>query len=269
LYGGFALWANWIFFQNASQDPSLSTSSFIAIYGLCTLSCLCLLIILITLSRILRHISGQHSIPTEHNALIQPQALKKTATSNVPFSKTPTPTTSQLPDSHPHAMVSINLFVPNCEKALSFYEQAFGAISVHTHFSVPEGEKIARFKIGNDLFALADENLAQNTKSALTLGGAPVCLQLFVEDVRETVERALVAGADVRPPSTLARPVIMMSDHTELGHLIDPFGFTWAISQEDYRTVNIRNKETSYIARHMKYDNKSGGEPPAHRQKGA
>ncbi|MCL1918836.1 MAG: hypothetical protein FWG14_11040 [Peptococcaceae bacterium] len=248
LYSGFALWAGWIFYQNTLPDLLTLTPSLIAVYGLCGFSCLCLFIILITLARTLC-LSARNKVPAQPEALKTESASKKIPSSGKNSHFDPDGASLvQLPDYEQLSMISINLFVPDCKKALSFYEQAFGAISVHVHFSVPEGDKTARFKIGSALFALADENPEQNTKSALTLGGAPVCLQLFVEDVGKTLERALSAGADVMPPSTLAHPVVKLSDDTELGNLIDPFGITWSISKEDVHTVNIRAKETTYIA---------------------
>ncbi|MCL2609693.1 MAG: VOC family protein [Treponema sp.] len=129
-------------------------------------------------------------------------------------------------------MVSINLFVPDSREAMDFYRRAFGAVAVRTHFEGSQGERAARFTIGQDRFAMADENARWGAKSPLTLGGAPLCIQLFVEDVRVAAERALNAGGKVVAPGTEGQPLFTTPDGTECCNVADPFGFVWSISRE-------------------------------------
>ena len=129
-------------------------------------------------------------------------------------------------------MISVNLFVPDSVEALRFYEQAFYAVSYQTNFEAAKGEKSAKFIIGDDRFALADENRIWGSTSPITLGGAPLCIQLFVEDVQAVITQALTVGAKLIDPSTEGQPIITLSDGTQFANLIDPFGFVWSISKE-------------------------------------
>ena len=112
-------------------------------------------------------------------------------------------------------MISVNLFVPDSAVAIKFYNKAFGAISYDENLQEVKGERHARFRIGQDIFALADENQDLGSKSPITLGGAPICIQLFVDDIEACIQTALQAGAKLIAPS----------------NVIDPFGFVWSISK--------------------------------------
>lgn len=129
-------------------------------------------------------------------------------------------------------MLSVNLFVPDSEEALIFYERAFGAVAVQTNFDQAKGERNARFQINGDRFAIADENLTWGSRSALTLGGIPMCIQFFVPDVRAAMERTLSAGAVLGAPSTEEQQIITLPNGTEFCNVVDPFGFYWSLSKE-------------------------------------
>ena len=127
-------------------------------------------------------------------------------------------------------MISVNLFVPDSERALAFYERAFGATAEKTLFDVARGEKAARFYIGSDRFAIADENSMWGSKSPLTLGGAPLCIQLFVDDLQKTVDQAVATGTKVVSPGTEEQPIFLTPDGIQCCNLADPFGFIWSVS---------------------------------------
>jgi PhnB protein len=129
-------------------------------------------------------------------------------------------------------MISLNLFVPDSEKALRFYEKALGAVAAVRWFDRPIGERAAKFHIGKDRFAIADENSAWGSKSPLTLGGSPMCIQLFVDDVKSVANRSLAAGGKVAAPGTDAHQIFITPDGTECCNVADPFGFIWSISKE-------------------------------------
>jgi len=117
-------------------------------------------------------------------------------------------------------------------EALAFYERAFGAVAGKTWFDAATGERAASFTIGDDRFAIADENPVWGSKSVLTLGGAPFCIQIFVDDVREAANRALDAGGKVEVPGTKEQPIFTTPNGTECCNVRDPFGFVWSISRE-------------------------------------
>ncbi|MCL2557977.1 MAG: hypothetical protein FWE09_05810, partial [Treponema sp.] len=115
---------------------------------------------------------------------------------------------------------------------LDFYARAFGAVTVRARIEGAKGERSARFLIGEDRFAMADENPIYGAKSPLTLGGAPLCIQLFVDNVGEASRRALAAGGKVMAPGTADNPIFTTEDGTECCNVGDPFGFVWSVSRE-------------------------------------
>jgi PhnB protein len=71
---------------------------------------------------------------------------------------------------------------------------------------------------------LADEHPEQGALSPRKLGGSPVMLHVYVEDVDAMVERAVAAGAK------LIRPVADQFYGDRTGGLEDPFGYQWYIA---------------------------------------
>lgn len=133
--------------------------------------------------------------------------------------------------SKPQYSISVNMFVSDSEKALYFYEKVFGAICMEKNTDAPKGERSARYRIGSGLFAIADENSAWGSRSPLTLGGSPVCIQLFVDDVEQIMQGALKEGAVYMSPSTIETPVLTMPGGIRFGNILDPFGYVWSISK--------------------------------------
>src|SRR5216110_1064040 len=81
--------------------------------------------------------------------------------------------------------------------ALEFYKIAFGAIET-MRFEAPGG-KIghAEFKIGSAAVMLADEFPEIGFKSPATLGGSPVAIHIYVEDVDQFAKQAVTSGAQL------------------------------------------------------------------------
>ena len=116
------------------------------------------------------------------------------------------------------------LCVKGAAEALTFYKKAFGATEI-MRMDGPDG-KIghAEIKIGDSPIMLADEHPEMNFRSPKTLGGSPVSLMLYVEDVDAFAAKAVEAGLKV------LRPVTDQFYGDRSGHFEDPFGHTWAIS---------------------------------------
>lgn len=117
------------------------------------------------------------------------------------------------------------LTVPNAAQAIEFYKKSFGA-EERGRMLAPDKKSVwhATLQIGNSLLFLADESVSMGGRSAKTLGGTPVALQLNVVDADATFTRATAAGAKV------TMPLADMFWGDRYGHLTDPFGLTWAIS---------------------------------------
>jgi PhnB protein len=115
--------------------------------------------------------------------------------------------------------------VAGAEKAIEFYKKAFGAKEIG-RVTMPDGTiGHAELQIGDSKLLLADENKTWGNLSPQTIGGSPVSLCLYVEDVDIVFERALKEGAKV-----LGDMVVKDQFHGDRsGSLTDPFGHKWSI----------------------------------------
>ncbi|MFA6238030.1 MAG: VOC family protein [Bacteriovorax sp.] len=115
------------------------------------------------------------------------------------------------------------LTIKNCAKAIEFYKLAFGA--VETVRMNGDNNKImhAEIKIGDSILMMSDESIEMNHKGPEVLGGSPVSVLLYVENVDEIFKRAVSAGA------TVVREVKNEFYGDRMGTLRDPFGHTWFI----------------------------------------
>src|SRR5207302_10670648 len=78
-------------------------------------------------------------------------------------------------------------------------------------------------KIGDSPRRLSDEFPEMGHRGPQSLGGSPVSIMLYVEDVDAVVNRATIAGAK------LDRPVEDKFYGDRAGSLTDPFGHIWHI----------------------------------------
>src|SRR2546422_10327678 len=86
------------------------------------------------------------------------------------------------------------LIVKGAAKALEFYKRAFGARET-MRFTAPDGEiGHAEIRIGDSAIMLADEYPDMGYRSPQSIGGTPVSILLYVEDVDRWFERAVAAG---------------------------------------------------------------------------
>jgi PhnB protein len=115
------------------------------------------------------------------------------------------------------------LIIKNAAEAIEFYKKAFGATELF-RIDQPDG-KIghAEIKIGDSPIMLSDEFPEMGHRGPQSLGGSPVSLMLYVEDVDAVVNRATTAGAK------LDRPVEDKFYGDRAGSLTDPFGHIWHI----------------------------------------
>jgi PhnB protein len=120
--------------------------------------------------------------------------------------------------------VTPHLIIRGAGEAIDFYKKAFGATELF-RFPAPDG-KIghAEIKIGDSPIMLADEFPDMGYKGPQTLGGSPVSLMIYVDDVDTVFDRAVAAGAKTREA---------VSDKfygDRIGTLEDPFGHVWHVS---------------------------------------
>ena len=116
------------------------------------------------------------------------------------------------------------LIVPDGEAAIAFYQQIFGA-KLRMRLRGPGGKVgHAELEIGDSLVMLADEHPEMGALAPPSIGGTPVGIHLYLNDVDAVAAKTVAAGA------TLKRPVVDQFYGDRLGSLVDPFGHIWHIS---------------------------------------
>lgn len=120
--------------------------------------------------------------------------------------------------------ITAHLVVNGATKALDFYKNAFNAQILGVH-NTPDGKVMhAEMKIGDSIIMLADE-WPGFSKSPKTLGGTPVILNLYQDNIDGLFEQAVKAGA------TVTMPLSNQFWGDRYGQLDDPFGHKWALGQ--------------------------------------
>lgn len=110
-------------------------------------------------------------------------------------------------------------------EALEFYEKAFGAVE-ESRQEGPDGRLIhAHIRIGDSPVMMSEEFPEYGAHSPLGLGGSPVTIHLYFEDVDAAWKRAVDAGAEV----TMELADQFWGDR--FGQLKDPFGHRWSLGQ--------------------------------------
>jgi PhnB protein len=145
-------------------------------------------------------------------------------------------TVKPIPDNYPR--LSPYLCVDGAGKAIEFYCKAFGATE-RMRMGAPGG-KIghAELEIEGALIMLADEHPEMGFRSPQSLGGSPVLIHMYVEDVDAFCARAVSAGA------TLVRPVADQFYGDRSGQLTDPFGHAWSVAthKEDVSPEEMKKR---------------------------
>jgi len=131
-------------------------------------------------------------------------------------------TAKPLPAVHRSAIPS--LIVRGAAHAIEFYKTAFGATEV-MRLTDPSSRLVhAEIMIGDALIMLADEIPEWGNLAPESIGGSPVHIHLYVDDVDAIADRAIGAGAK------LLFPVADQFYGDRGGRLQDPFGHIWGIA---------------------------------------
>ena len=136
------------------------------------------------------------------------------------------------------------LIVNDAARALAFYQAAFGATELLRLANPGGGIGHAEIRVGDSVIMLADEHPAMGYRCPPALGGTPVSLHLYVEDVDAMFARAVTAGA------TATRPVQDMFYGDRTGTLTDPFGHVWSLAThtEDVPPAEITRRYAALMA---------------------
>jgi PhnB protein len=127
-----------------------------------------------------------------------------------------------IPDGYPR--ISPYLCVDDAGAAIDFYGKVFGA-SERVRMPAPDG-KIghAELQFGDSVIMLSDEYPEMGIRSPKAVGGTPVTISVYVEDVDDVFDRAVEAGA------TALRQVEDQFYGDRSGQFEDPFGHRWSVA---------------------------------------
>jgi PhnB protein len=134
------------------------------------------------------------------------------------------------------------LIVRGASDAIEFYKKAFGATELF-RFPAPDGKVgHAEIKIGDSPIMLADEYPQMGYNSPQSIGGSPVSLMIYVEDVDTVFSRAVESGA------TLKEAVQDKFYGDRIGSVVDPFGHVWHIAthKEDISIEEMQSRAKAY-----------------------
>jgi PhnB protein len=145
-----------------------------------------------------------------------------------------------MPNPIPEAYRAVTpyLIVDNAAKAIEFYKRAFGATEFVRLADATGKVMHAELRVNNSPIMLADEFPEMGYRSPRSLGGSPVSMLLFVEDVDALVASATAAGA----VETLA--AADQFDGDRRCTLTDPFGHVWLVAtrKEDITVDELQRR---------------------------
>jgi PhnB protein len=127
-----------------------------------------------------------------------------------------------IPDDYPR--ITPCLHVDGADAAIEFYVKVFGATE-RFRMPGPDGKVgHAELQFGDSLIMLADEYPDMDVRGPKAIGGTPVTISVYVEDVDAVFDAALAAGA------TEVRPVENQFYGDRTGQFEDPFGHRWSVA---------------------------------------
>jgi len=135
------------------------------------------------------------------------------------------------------------LIVKGAANAIEFYKKAFDATEV-MRMPDPAGRIMhAEIQVGNSRIMMADEMPEMGFRGPQSLGGTPVSILLYVNDVDAQARKATAAGAKVM------RPVENQFYGDRSGTFTDPFGHVWTIAthKEDLSNEEIQKRFESVM----------------------
>jgi PhnB protein len=127
-----------------------------------------------------------------------------------------------IPDGYPR--VTPYLCVDGAAQAIDFYRTVLGATE-RMRMAGPDGSiGHAELEIGDSVIMLSDEVPMLNLAGPQKLGGTPVTISVYVDDVDATFDRALKNGA------TEVQAVANQFYGDRSGQFEDPFGHRWSVA---------------------------------------
>ncbi len=136
--------------------------------------------------------------------------------------------------------LSVAMCADGAADAIEFYKEVLGASERRR---IAHGDKIghSELTIGDSLIMVTDEYPEMGVAGPKRIGGTPVTLSVYVNDVDATFSAALQAGASQE------RPVEDQFYGDRSGQFIDPWGHRWNVASHiedvDEDELNRRAQE--------------------------
>ncbi|HEY2717660.1 MAG TPA: VOC family protein [Solirubrobacterales bacterium] len=145
-----------------------------------------------------------------------------------------------IPESYRAAIPYLN--VSDGDAALDFYERAFGA-RIDVRLARPDGKLAhAEVRVGEALVMVRTEIPDLGFRTPAAVGGTPMQILVYVDDVRTLVATAEGVGA------TVVRPVEEQFHGDLMATLEDPFGYVWLLAShvEDVAENDLAQRSADY-----------------------
>src|SRR5207237_10297044 len=117
-----------------------------------------------------------------------------------------------------------HLVIRDAKRAIDFYKRAFGAQPLGPAHLTPDGKVMhATLKIGDSVLMLNEEFPDAGARSPQSLGGSPVTINIYVEEVDRLFNPAVSAEYTITMP-------MMYPLWTDRSRVVDhPFGPMWTL----------------------------------------
>jgi PhnB protein len=128
-----------------------------------------------------------------------------------------------IPDGYPQVVPYLS--VQGADAAIAFYGRVFGTTE-RMRLPAPGGRiGHAELELGDSLIMLADEPPEGSSRSPKSVGGTPVTISLYLDDVDGVFERATSEDG-----VTVLRPVENQFYGDRTCMFEDPFGHRWSVA---------------------------------------
>ena len=139
-------------------------------------------------------------------------------------------------------VVTPYLIVDGAAKAIDFYKEIFGATELF-RLAGPDGTRGTRRAQDRRFVRDAGRRVSRNGSArSAHIGGTPVRLLIYVEDVDAVVDQAVAAGAKI------VRPVADQFYGDRAGGVEDPFGHYWHVAthKEDVSPEEMNRRAAAF-----------------------